>query len=84
MAYLSLAIWIPIAFGLVLLAIGSDRHARGRLHSSVAGIEPAATTAARGMLAWLERDHGRSDDEHGVAVRIEAVAHAHGLLVGAP
>ncbi len=27
MAYLSLAIWIPIAFGLVLLAVGSDRHA---------------------------------------------------------
>ena len=27
MAYLSLAIWIPIAFGVLLLAIGSDRNA---------------------------------------------------------
>jgi NADH-quinone oxidoreductase subunit M len=27
MAYLSLAIWIPIAFGVVLLAVGRDQHA---------------------------------------------------------
>ena len=29
MGLLSLAIWMPIAFGVVLLAFGRDEHARG-------------------------------------------------------
>jgi NADH-quinone oxidoreductase subunit M len=76
MAYLSLSIWLPIAFGLLLLAVGNDRHPQQARWIALVGAivsflvtlpligqfdTASAALQFRETLPWIERFNVRYD-----------------------
>jgi NADH-quinone oxidoreductase subunit M len=57
MSYLSLAIWVPIAAGLAVLAVGRDRDAAAARWIAIAG---AIAGLAVTLPLWLQFDTGSS------------------------